>query len=114
MRGLQVAYEMKLSHSRTASELRLQNQAVEMESTFNRRLEDRMTELANGSGDQLREAHQRAEELQQELNTIKLKLKGVEEVRHDLEHARSMWNELAPIPARACKRSIRLPFAYDP
>lgn len=115
-RGVQFSYETKLSHSRTASELKLQNQAVEMESTFNRKLEDKMTEITNGSGDQLREANQRVEELQQELNTIKLKLKGVEEVRDGLWARFSVRNKRVRLCVRpgcahaTCSPAIRLQY----
>ena len=59
---LRVSYEMKLSHVRTASDLRLQNQAVEMESTFNRKFEEKVKEVAGESGEALAEAHRRLEE----------------------------------------------------
>lgn len=85
---LKVSYEMKLSHSRTAAKLELKNKAVEMESTFHRQLEDRVKEVAGESGEALVEAHRQIEEMTIEMNTLKLKFTGIENVRAQTRHGR--------------------------
>ena len=72
-------FEMKLATSRTAAAVQMEAKAVELQADLNRKLEDTTAALKGGGDALLEEANKKNEELQTELNAMKLKLSGADE-----------------------------------
>ena len=60
-------YDVKLSHARTAASVKLANQAVELESSMHRKLEEQLRELSSAEGAVLAAAHEQLEAAKREL-----------------------------------------------
>ena len=74
LKAQSVWFDMKLSNSRTAGELKLRNQAAELEATHARQLENRMAQLTEGGDEALRELHEKLQEANNKLAKVQPKL----------------------------------------
>ena len=80
MKAQSAAFDMKIAHSRTSAKMLLQNQAAEMESALNRKLEERLIEMmGEGAANALADANREREEAQRELAELRVKCVGIEE-----------------------------------
>jgi len=77
--------EMKLHTSRTANNVKLANQAAELEGTINRRVEERLRELSGAEGAALAHAHRQLEEATVELAQLRLKMETQTEASNMLQ-----------------------------
>lgn len=79
LKAQHVAHMLKLETARTAGEVQLNNQKVEMEAVAHRELEKKVQQLSSNEGALLAEAHARQEELQKEIAGLKVSSKSIEE-----------------------------------
>ena len=70
LKAQSVTHQLKLETARTASEVAINNQKAEMEATHHRALELKVQEIDDSQGDLLKEAHEKQEELQKQLNGL--------------------------------------------
>ena len=75
-KAAKAVFHMKLSHSRTASSIQLQNQAKEMEAVFHRRIEETISATKGNDNTELEEAHKELEEIKHAFAKLKMNFNG--------------------------------------
>jgi DNA repair exonuclease SbcCD ATPase subunit len=76
--------KVKLEATRTASTVQMQNQAAEMEASFNTTLQQKVEQQKAGTGQELKEAHEKAATLQKELESAIRDRERLEGMNHAL------------------------------
>lgn len=94
LKAQDMMHKMKVEASRTASGVQMQNQAAEMQASYNTQLAAKVEMMQSGSSATLREALERAEELTQELANTTKELTKTEDLNKSLRALmRSKENE---------------------
>ena len=79
LKQAKVAFALKLETTRTAGDVQLSNQKLNMEATFEEKLHHKVQELSSNEGALTAQLNQRIEDLAQKLQETKIKREGAED-----------------------------------
>ena len=85
LKALSATHQLKLTASRTAASVSMEQKAAEMQATFNVQLQQKVETLQCGGSAELKEAQEKAEELQQALDKMSRDLDRSEELSKGLK-----------------------------